>query len=120
MKEEFRFLVVEPFGNKGFGKGEDPWALFLDWLDECEGVDEQLISEFVLNFPDTSLVWVIVICPELYTVATFKNEAVARSHWSMPQVGSILSRLMNLSVLATKLSYFLPVCGTCVTSFTST
>lgn len=87
MREQFRIFITEPFGSKGIGKGEGPWGVLLDGLDECEGVEEQsrvvrLISEFVLNFPDAPLVWAIASRPEPRLVATFNDEAVASSYWS--------------------------------------
>jgi len=87
MREQFRIFITEPFGNKKIGKGEGPWAILLDGLDECEGVDEQcrvvrLVSEFVLKFPNAALIWAISSRPEPHIVATFTNVAVAPSHWS--------------------------------------
>lgn len=41
-----------------------------------------LISEFVLGFPNSPLIWTIASRPEPHIVATFNDEAVAPSHWS--------------------------------------
>lgn len=87
MKDQFRILIAEPFGSNGIGKGEGPWGVLLDGLDECEGVDQQssiiwLVSEFVLKFPHAPFVWVITSRPEPHIVATFAHEEVAPSHWS--------------------------------------
>ncbi len=87
MKEQFRLFIVEPFGNKGIGKEEGPWGVLLDGLDECEGVDQQcqtvqLVSEFVLKFPQSPLVWIISSRPEPHIVTTFTDEEVALSRWS--------------------------------------
>ncbi len=89
MKEQFRVFISEPFGNKGIGigEGEGPWAVLLDGLDECEGVEEQckivrLVNEFVLRFPNAPLIWVIASRPEPHIVTTFKHKTVAPNHWS--------------------------------------
>ncbi len=89
MKEQFRIFMAEPFRNKGIeiGEGEGPRAILLDGLDECEGVDEQcriiqLVSEFVLKFPNSPFVWVIASRPEPHIVTKFDHETVAPRHWS--------------------------------------
>lgn len=87
LKEQFRILIAEPFGNGGFGNEVKPLGILLDGLDECEGVDQQceivqLVSEFVLNFPQAPLVWVIASRPEPHITATFRDEIVIPSHWS--------------------------------------
>lgn len=87
MRDQFRIFIAEPFGNNGIGKEEGTWAIMLDGLDECEGVDEQsrivtLISEFVVEFPSAPLIWTIASRPEPHIIAVFNDDAVAPSYWS--------------------------------------
>ncbi|KAF9450202.1 hypothetical protein P691DRAFT_789692 [Macrolepiota fuliginosa MF-IS2] len=97
MSEQFRKLFIEPFTQRGIGKGATPWLILLDGLDECRppGAKSQaqspsertqceivkLISTFVLEYPSVPLLWIISSRPESHLMACFSSADVHAAHW---------------------------------------
>jgi hypothetical protein len=80
MREQFRKLIVEPFGQKQVIKPSKPLSIFLDGLDECRGEDAQveiiqLVTEFVLEYPTAPLLWIIASRPEQHLKLAFEDQA---------------------------------------------
>ncbi|KAF9441978.1 hypothetical protein P691DRAFT_518710 [Macrolepiota fuliginosa MF-IS2] len=86
MREQFKIFIVAPFVHRRIGQGREALGILLDGLDECEGQGPQrdiirLISDFVRDYPDVPLVWVISSRPEPNISLTFREPAVMTSHW---------------------------------------
>ncbi|KAF9450243.1 hypothetical protein P691DRAFT_758326 [Macrolepiota fuliginosa MF-IS2] len=92
MGDLFRLLIGEPFGRNIITT--KAWVVTLDGLDECGGDyvtlrhsdDTQreivrLVSEFILQYPSTRLIWVIASRPETHLKAIFSEDAVKHSFW---------------------------------------
>ncbi|KAF9442408.1 hypothetical protein P691DRAFT_481936 [Macrolepiota fuliginosa MF-IS2] len=97
MSEQFRKLFVEPFAQRGIGRGATPWLILLDGLDECrppvaesqaQSPSERaqceiikLISTFVLEYPSVPLLWIISSRPESHLMACFSSADIRAAHW---------------------------------------
>jgi hypothetical protein len=86
MREQFRKLIAEPFGQKQVIKPSRPLSIFLDGLDECRGEDSQveiiqLITEFLKEYPAAPLVWVVASRPELHLTLAFERDITEDLHW---------------------------------------
>ncbi|KAF9439764.1 hypothetical protein P691DRAFT_715761, partial [Macrolepiota fuliginosa MF-IS2] len=80
MREQFKIFIVAPFVHRRIGQGREALGILLDGLDECEGHGPQcdiirLISNFVRDYPDVPLVWVISSRPEPNISLTFREPA---------------------------------------------
>ncbi|KAF9442336.1 hypothetical protein P691DRAFT_765317 [Macrolepiota fuliginosa MF-IS2] len=86
MREQFKIFIVAPFVHRRIGQGREALGILLDGLDECEGQGPQrdiirLISNFVRDYLDVPLVWVISSRPEPNISLTFREPAIMVSHW---------------------------------------
>lgn len=88
MREQFRKLVAEPFGQRRLVNPRQPLSIFLDGLDECDGEKAQveiiqLVSEFVREYPDAPLLWVIASRPEQHLKIAFEQKHVQQELWTI-------------------------------------
>ncbi|KAF9442437.1 hypothetical protein P691DRAFT_789458 [Macrolepiota fuliginosa MF-IS2] len=86
MREQFKIFIVAPFVHRRIGQGREALGILLDGLDECNGQGPQcdiirLISDFVRDYPDVPLVWVISSRPEPHICSTFEEDTVTINHW---------------------------------------
>ncbi|KAF9441982.1 hypothetical protein P691DRAFT_682461 [Macrolepiota fuliginosa MF-IS2] len=86
MREQFKIFIVAPFVHRRIGQGGEALGILLDGLDECEGQGPQcdiirLISDFVRDYPDVPLVWVISSRPEPHICSTFEEGTIMINHW---------------------------------------
>ncbi|KAF5347236.1 hypothetical protein D9756_009925 [Leucocoprinus leucothites] len=86
MKELFQLLFVDPLEKLQRGM-ESSWVIMLDGLDECQGDRAQveiihLISKFVLQHPESPLIWIISSRPEPHIKDTFNAKEVKPSRWA--------------------------------------
>ncbi|KAF9444627.1 hypothetical protein P691DRAFT_807103 [Macrolepiota fuliginosa MF-IS2] len=88
MREQFYKLIAEPFAIRKICTPDDLWCMLLDGLDECQAEDAQcsivqLISDFIHQYPDVPLVWIIASRPEEHLRVKFSLPDMSPIHWSL-------------------------------------
>ncbi|KAF5348800.1 hypothetical protein D9756_009783 [Leucocoprinus leucothites] len=79
MKEQFRKLIAEPFGQKQVIGSSKMLSILIDGLDECRGEDAQveiiqLVAEFIKEYPTAPLAWIIASRPEQRLKLAFERD----------------------------------------------
>ncbi|KXN82249.1 hypothetical protein AN958_02799 [Leucoagaricus sp. SymC.cos] len=81
--EQFKRFIVKPFVKKGSltGLSQENILIILDGLDECAGEAAQrqiilTIGGFVLQNPDSPLLWIMASRPEPHIKAAFCSKAI--------------------------------------------
>lgn len=86
-KELFRKLIVEPFGHQRLCENTGPWLILVDGLDECDGGERaqreivEMISDFVRQFPESPLVWIIASRSEPCLKTAFSRLCAEHKCW---------------------------------------
>ncbi|KAF9442264.1 hypothetical protein P691DRAFT_779486 [Macrolepiota fuliginosa MF-IS2] len=100
MGEQFMKLFIEPFTQRGIGRGSTPWIIMLDGLDECRPPDARsqaetlrwqhaqceiirLISTFASEHPSVPLLWIVSSRPESHLRAFFSRPDIHTTHWEV-------------------------------------
>ncbi|KAF9444626.1 hypothetical protein P691DRAFT_736204 [Macrolepiota fuliginosa MF-IS2] len=88
MREQFHKLIVKPFAIRKIRIPDNVWCILLDGLDECQTEDAQcdiiqLISDFISQYPDVPLVWIVASRPEEHPKVKFTLSDIAPNHWPL-------------------------------------
>lgn len=88
IREQFHKLIVEPFAIRHVCTSDNIRCVLLDGLDECQGEDAQcniiqLISDFIHQYPDTPVVWIVATRPEEHLKIKFALPDISLSHWQL-------------------------------------
>ncbi|KXN89775.1 hypothetical protein AN958_05315 [Leucoagaricus sp. SymC.cos] len=88
LREQFRKLIVEPFGQKQVIRPSRSLLILLDGLDECRVEDPQgeivhLIAEFIRDYPAAPLVWIIASRPEQHLKLAFERDEFQKHLWHL-------------------------------------
>ncbi|KXN81080.1 N amino acid transport system protein [Leucoagaricus sp. SymC.cos] len=81
----FEVLIAEPLAKHGIYQGEEPLVIFIDGVDECDGIAPQrklveLISSLITKYPSAPLVWVLASRPEPHITTLFESFSMTLYH----------------------------------------